>query len=103
MPSPNSPSSSAGTGLSTVTAISASPPRVVRLTWAPAMFTPAPPRAAAAGATTPRGAAPRGPGVVPPAPAGGGPDGAHHARAVGVDEEQQVGGEVQVDVEPVHL
>ena len=51
--SPISPSSSAVTGLSTVTAMSASPPRVVRLTCAPAMLTPASPSAAPTVPTTP--------------------------------------------------
>src|SRR3954468_18409242 len=44
---------SAGTALSTVRAISASPPCDVRLTWAPAMLMPAVPRAAPTRPTTP--------------------------------------------------
>ncbi len=70
-------STSAGTALSTVTAISASPPRRVRLTWAPAMFTPASPSRAPTTPTTP------------------GP--------VGVAEEQQVALQPQVDVVAVDL
>jgi hypothetical protein len=46
-------STAGGTALSTVTIISASPPRRVRLTWAPAMFTSASPSRAPTTPTTP--------------------------------------------------
>ena len=70
-------STSAGTALSTVSAMSASPPCAVRLTCAPAMLTPASPRLRA--------------------------DGADDAGPVGVAEEDQVAARRQLDVEAVDL